>query len=77
MKKLLPDSIVINEENFKEDVYEQMKITRYVWVVNPIDGTKASRTPGNNEYCIAVALLDKLNPVLSVVYAPEYEFGEL
>ena len=76
LKELLPGSIVINEEDFNEDVYEQIKTTRYVWVVDPIDGTKAFRTPNNNEYCVAVALLDNLNPVLSVVYAPEYELEE-
>lgn len=75
LKELLPGSIVINEEDFDKAVFEQIKITRYVWVVDPIDGTKAFRTPDNNEYCIAVALLDNLNPVLSVVYAPEYELG--
>lgn len=72
----LPGSIVINEEDFKEEVFKSIKTTRFVWVVDPIDGTKAFRTPGNNEYCVAVALLDNLKPVLSVVYAPEYEFGE-
>ena len=78
LKALLPGSIVINEEDFNEEVFEQIKTTRYVWVVDPIDGTKAFRTPGNNEYCIAVALLDDLKPVLSVVYAPEYLFeGEI
>ena len=76
LKELLPDSIVINEEDFNEEVFEQIKTTRYIWVVDPIDGTKAFRTPGNNEYCVAVALLDNLNPVLSIVYAPEYELGE-
>lgn len=73
LKEMLPGSIVINEEDFNELVYEQIKTTRYIWVVDPIDGTKAFRTQGNNEYCIAVALLDNLNPILSVVYAPEYE----
>lgn len=73
LKELLPDSIVINEEDFNEEVFQQIKTTRYIWVVDPIDGTKAFRIPNNNEYCIAVALLDNLNPVLSVVYAPEYE----
>ena len=76
LKELLPGSIVINEEDFDEEVFKQIKTTRYVWVVDPIDGTKAFRTPGNNEYCVAVALLDNLNPVLSVVYAPEYELGD-
>jgi myo-inositol-1(or 4)-monophosphatase len=73
LKELLPNSIVINEEDFNDKIYEEIKRTRYVWVVDPIDGTKAFRTSGNNEYCVAVALLDNLNPVLSVVYAPEYE----
>ena len=76
LKEMLPGSIVINEEDFNDEVFEQIKITRYIWVVDPIDGTKAFRTPGNNEYCIAVALLDNLSPVLSVVYAPEYELGD-
>ena len=40
-----------------------------------IDGTKSFRTPGNNEYCVAVALLYNLNLILSIVYAPEYEFN--
>ena len=75
LKSMLPGSIVINEEDFNEVVYEQIKTTKYVWIVDPIDGTKAFRTQGNNEYCVAVALLDNLNPILSVVYAPEYELG--
>lgn len=75
LKEMLPGSIVINEEDFDENVFEQIKTTKYIWVVDPIDGTKAFRTPGNNEYCVAVALLDNLNPILSVVYAPEYELG--
>lgn len=75
LKAMLPGSIVINEEDFNEVVYEQIKTTKYVWIVDPIDGTKAFRTQGNNEYCVAVALLDNLNPILSVVYAPEYELG--
>ena len=75
LKEMLPGSIVINEEDFNEVVYEQIKTTKYVWIVDPIDGTKAFRTQGNNEYCVAVALLDNLNPILSVVYAPEYELG--
>lgn len=77
LKEMLPGSIVINEEDFNELVYEQIKTTRYVWVVDPIDGTKAFRIQGNNEYCVAVALLDNLNPVLSIVYAPEYELRDI
>ena len=76
LREMLPGSIVINEEDFNEEIFEQIKTTRYIWVVDPIDGTKAFRTPENNEYCVAVALLDNLKPVLSIVYAPEYELGK-
>lgn len=73
--ELLPNSIVINEEDFNEEEFEKMKTAQYIWVVDPIDGTKAFRTPGNNEYCVGIGLLDNLNPVLSLVYLPEYEFN--
>ena len=75
LPKLLPGSIVINEEDFTDEVYEKMKITKYIWIVDPIDGTKAFRTPGNNEYCVGIGLLENLRPVLSLVYMPEYEFN--
>jgi fructose-1,6-bisphosphatase/inositol monophosphatase family enzyme len=74
LPELLPNSIVINEEDFCEEVFEKMKTTRYIWIVDPIDGTKAFRTPNNNEYCVGIGLLDNLKPVLSLVYLPEYEF---
>lgn len=75
LPELLSDSIVINEEDFSEKVFEQMKTTKYIWVVDPIDGTKAFRTPDNNEYCVGIGLLEDLKPVLSLVYLPEYEFN--
>lgn len=75
LREMLPNSIVINEEDFNEKIFEKVKITRYIWVVDPIDGTKAFRTKGNTEYCIAICLLDNLKPVLSLVYAPEYEIN--
>lgn len=75
LPEILPNSIVINEEDFSEQVFEKMKTTRYIWIVDPIDGTKAFRTPNNNEYCVGIGLLDNLNPVLSLVYLPEYEFN--
>lgn len=76
LSRLLPDSLVIEEESFNKTVFEQIKKYKYIWVVDPIDGTKAFRTPGNNEYCCAIALLDKGKPLLSSVYAPELEWGK-
>lgn len=76
LPSLVDKSIVIEEESFDRKVFEQMKSFDYVWVVDPIDGTKAFRTKGNNEYCVAIALLHKGNPILSSIYAPEYAFSE-
>ena len=75
LPELLPNSIVINEEDFNQEIFEKMKTTQYIWVVDPIDGTKAFRTPYNNEYCVGIGLLDNLKPVLSLVYLLEYEFN--
>ena len=74
----LPGSLVIQEESFCEQTYNKIKGHKFIWVVDPIDGTKAFRTENNNEYCVGIALLENFNPILSFVYSPEYEtnFGK-
>lgn len=42
---------------------------KYVWVVDPIDGTRAYMK-GTPDFCISVALLEDHIPVLGVTYAP-------
>jgi myo-inositol-1(or 4)-monophosphatase len=42
---------------------------RYVWVVDPIDGTR-SFARGAPDWTIAIGLLDEGRPILGVVYAP-------
>lgn len=74
--ELLPGSIVIQEESFNEKVYEQAKTTKYIWVVDPIDGTKAFRDTSNSEWCVGICLLEDLNPILSLVYIPEPWLGK-
>lgn len=76
LPKLLPDSIVIQEESFNEEIYKKALSNRYVWVVDPIDGTKAFRDNSNSEWCVGVCLLENLSPVLSFVYIPEAWLGE-
>jgi myo-inositol-1(or 4)-monophosphatase len=73
LKALIPASLVVEEESFHNDVFAEMNTNQYIWIIDPIDGTKAFRTTGNNEYCVAVALLENMQPILSIVYAPEYE----
>ena len=40
-----------------------------VWVIDPIDGT-ANYARGNENCCVSVALVDKGQPILGVVYSP-------
>jgi myo-inositol-1(or 4)-monophosphatase len=42
---------------------------RLVWIVDPIDGTRAFMT-GHPDWCISIALLAEGRPVLGLVYAP-------
>ena len=71
LPNLLPNSIVIQEESFDENVYKSALKTKYIWVVDPIDGTKAFRDTNNSEWCVGVCLLEDLRPILSFVYLPE------
>lgn len=76
LPQLLPSSIVIQEESFNEETYKLALNTKYVWVVDPIDGTKAFRDVNNAEWCVGVCLLENLNPILSLVYIPENWLNE-
>jgi len=70
---LVLGSVVLEEEGFSAEHLIAARKTRFVWVVDPIDGTKAFRTKNNCEYCVAVCLFDWGRPVLSLIYAPEFE----
>lgn len=71
LPQLLEGSIVVQEESFNEEVYKKALETKYIWVVDPIDGTKAFRDTSNSEWCVGVCLLENMNPILSHVYIPE------
>lgn len=61
-----PDYGWLSEES--EDEPERMK-KKHVWVVDPIDGTRAFLR-GDTDFSVAVALLEDNKPVAGVVYAP-------
>ena len=46
---------------------------RRVWVVDPIDGTRAFIRPNDPHWCVAIALVEEGEAVASVVHAPELE----
>lgn len=43
-----------------------------VWIVDPIDGTRAFLS-GSHDWSVAIALLEDSRPILGIVYAPAHE----
>jgi myo-inositol-1(or 4)-monophosphatase len=63
---LLGEAAWLSEETIDDPVRLQRKL---VWVVDPIDGTRAFMA-GVPDWCVCVALLADNQPVLGVVHAP-------
>jgi myo-inositol-1(or 4)-monophosphatase len=64
--ELLPEAGWLSEET-ADDPSRLDK--RLVWVVDPIDGTRAFAA-GSPDWCVAIALLLDGNPILGQIYAP-------
>ncbi len=72
-----PDHILIDEEGIESIGYldqSYLEATHFIWVIDPIDGTRAfsNRMPN---FGISIGLLKDLKPWLGVVYFPM--LGEL
>jgi myo-inositol-1(or 4)-monophosphatase len=66
---LLPEAAWLSEET----VDDALRLSRrFVWVVDPIDGTRAYMS-GSPDWAVCVALLDEGVPILGVVHAPASE----
>ena len=59
---------VLSEEG-KNIPYEERKNWQLFWIVDPLDGTKEF-IKRNGEFTVNIALLEKNEPVLGVIYAP-------
>lgn len=66
LSALLPDAAWLSEETADDTIRLSR---RFVWVVDPIDGTRAFMS-GSPDWAVCVALLDEGKPVLGVVHAP-------
>lgn len=66
---LLPEAAWLSEETADDTIRLSR---RFVWVVDPIDGTRAYMA-GSPDWAVCVALLDEGRPVLGVVHAPAAE----
>lgn len=68
LKELYPDIPIISEET-KVMAYDERKDWNAYWLVDPLDGTKEF-IKKNGEFTVNIALMEKGEPVLGVVYAP-------
>jgi myo-inositol-1(or 4)-monophosphatase len=66
LNELLPEAGWLSEESINDP---SRMGRRFVWVVDPIDGTRAFLS-GNPDWCVAIALLAEDRPVLGIVHAP-------
>jgi myo-inositol-1(or 4)-monophosphatase len=65
----LPESGWLSEETADDPARLGV---RYLWIVDPIDGTRAFLS-GHPDWCVAIALLVDGEPVLGVVAAPAHD----
>ena len=65
---LYPAIPILSEENKAAD-YAERKNWEYLWVIDPLDGTKEF-IKKNGEFTVNIALVHNDAPVLGVVYAP-------
>lgn len=65
-------NIPILSEEGKTIDYAQRKAWEYLWIVDPLDGTKEF-IKRNGEFTVNIALVYKHTPVLGVIYVPVHQ----
>jgi myo-inositol-1(or 4)-monophosphatase len=66
LRSATPDYGWLSEESADD---EQRLGKQLVWIVDPIDGTRAYLA-GREDWCVSVALVENASPVLAAVFAP-------
>jgi 3'(2'), 5'-bisphosphate nucleotidase len=61
--------IPLLSEEGKHNPYSERKDWDYLWIVDPLDGTKEF-IKQNGEFTVNIALIHKQQPILGVVYSP-------
>ena len=70
IEEILHDSkIPILSEEGKQLNYEDRKNWKYLWIVDPLDGTKEF-IKKNGEFTVNVALVKNNQPIIGVIYVP-------
>ncbi len=68
LRRLTPDLPMLSEESAHIPFGERAAWRQY-WLIDPLDGTREF-VKRNGEFTVNIALIDKQQPVLGVVYAP-------
>ncbi|NNV08173.1 3'(2'),5'-bisphosphate nucleotidase CysQ [Geobacillus sp. C56-T2] len=68
LSSLYPNIPVLSEEG-KSISYETRKEWNYLWLVDPLDGTKEF-IKKNGEFTVNIALIEAGKPVVGIIYAP-------
>jgi 3'(2'), 5'-bisphosphate nucleotidase len=69
MAELEPLNIPILSEEGRNIPYEERKNWEYLWIVDPLDGTKEF-IKRNGEFTVNIALIQNGTPILGVIYVP-------
>ena len=69
---LKPTGIPFLSEEGSEISFGIRKKWKYLWLVDPLDGTKEF-IKKNGEFTVNIALILKGNPIIGVIYVPEKE----
>jgi len=70
-KALETTNIPVLSEEGKSIPYETRKNWEYMWIVDPLDGTKEF-IKHNDEFTVNIALIHNGHPILGVVYCPPF-----
>ncbi|WP_088104312.1 3'(2'),5'-bisphosphate nucleotidase CysQ [Halalkalibacter urbisdiaboli] len=68
LERLYPEIPILSEEG-NHLSYDERKDWEYLWVVDPLDGTKEF-IKRNDEFTVNIALVHNGRPVLGVIYTP-------
>ena len=67
--QLRQTQIPILSEEGKHAPYEERKHWKYLWIVDPLDGTKEF-VKRNGEFTVNIALVENGVPIMGIIYVP-------
>lgn len=69
LKHLIKTKILIISEEELKPTYEKRKNLEYIWLVDPLDGTREF-VRKNGEFCINIALIKNNKPIFGMIASP-------